>query len=103
IAFLKALRPYYLDKKNGYLFVHAGIDPESKDLERQVKKGTVYWIRDKFILSKKRLPYKVVFGHTPFFEPFVKKDKIGLDCGIYRTGYINLMRIDGRNFEIFKL
>ncbi|RUM62955.1 MAG: hypothetical protein DSZ05_09395, partial [Sulfurospirillum sp.] len=27
IAFFKTLRPYYLDKKNGYLFVHAGIDP----------------------------------------------------------------------------
>jgi serine/threonine protein phosphatase 1 len=103
IAFLKDLKPYYLDKKNGYLFVHAGIDPESKDLEAQVRRGTLYWIRDKFILSKKRLPYKVVFGHTPFFEPFVKRDKIGLDCGIYRTGYINLMKIDGSKYHIFKL
>jgi len=103
IDFLKTLKPYYLDKKNGYLFVHAGIDPESKDLDKQVKKGTVYWIRDKFILSKKRLPYKVVFGHTPFFEPFLKKDKIGIDCGIYRTGYINLLQIDGKSYTIFKL
>ena len=103
IDFLKTLQPYYLDKKNGYLFVHAGIDPESKDLDKQVKKGTVYWIRDKFILSKKRLPYKVVFGHTPFFEPFIKKDKIGIDCGIYRTGYINMLQIDGRTYTIFKL
>ncbi len=103
IAFLRDLKPYYLDRKNGYLFVHAGIDPESKDLETQVKKGTVYWIRDKFILSKKRLPYKVVFGHTPFFEPFIKRDKIGLDCGIYRTGYINLLHINGSKYHIFKL
>lgn len=103
LDFLRELEPYYLDKKNGYLFVHAGIDPDSKDLNEQVKKGTVYWIRDKFILSNKRLPYKVVFGHTPFFEPFVKKDKIGLDCGIYRTGNINLLQIDGQKFNIFNL
>ncbi len=103
IAFLKDLRPYYLDSKNGYLFVHAGIDPECKDLETQVKKGSVYWIRDKFILSKKRLPYKVIFGHTPFFEPLIKKDKIGLDCGIYRTGHINLLRIDKGSEQILRI
>ncbi len=103
IAFLKSLEPYYLDTKNGYLFVHAGIDPECKDLQTQVKRGSVYWIRDKFILSRKRLPYKVVFGHTPFFEPFVEHDKIGLDCGIYRTGKINLLQIDGKKEHIFQL
>ena len=103
IQFLKDLQPYYLDIKNNYLFVHAGIDPECKDLQTQVKKGYVYWIRDKFILSKKRLPHTVVFGHTPFFEPLVKKDKIGLDCGIYRTGRINLMNIDGNRRDIFQL
>lgn len=103
IDFLKSLKPYYLDTTNGYLFVHAGIDPECKDLETQVKQGSVYWIRDKFILSKKRLPYTVIFGHTPFFEPFVQRDKIGLDCGIYRTGSINLLRIDGPERTIVKL
>ena len=100
IAFLKELDPYYLDKKNGYLFVHAGIDPGCKDLDTQVRKGSVYWIRDKFILSKKKLPYKVVFGHTPFFEHFIKKDKIGLDCGVYRTGKINLLLIEGSKHTI---
>jgi serine/threonine protein phosphatase 1 len=103
IRFLKELQPYYLDTKNNYLFVHAGIDPECKDLQMQVRKGYVYWIRDKFILSKKRLPHTVIFGHTPFFEPFVKKDKIGLDSGIYRTGRINLMKIDGKRYDIFQL
>ena len=103
IAFLKDLQPYYLDRKNGYLFVHAGIDPNVKDLDLQVRKGSVYWIRDKFILSKKRLPYKVIFGHTPFFEPFIRKDRIGLDCGIYRQGEINLLKIDGKKEELLRL
>ncbi len=103
IEFLKSLQPYHLDRKNGYLFVHAGVDPELKDLHSQVRKGSVYWIRDKFILSKKRLPYTVIFGHTPFFEPFIKKDKIGLDCGVYRTGYINLLEINGSSHRIIKI
>ncbi len=103
IDFLKDLRPFYLDSKNGYLFVHAGIDPECKDLDTQVKKGSVYWIRDKFILSRKKLPYTVIFGHTPFFEPFIQKDKIGLDCGIYRTGHINLLQIDNTGHQIIRI
>ncbi len=103
IDFLKSLSPYHLDRKNGYLFVHAGIDPELRDLHSQVKKGSIYWIRDKFILSKKRLPFTVIFGHTPFFEPFIKKDKIGLDCGVYRTGYINLLEINGSSHKITKI
>ena len=103
IDFLKDLKPFYLDTRHGYLFVHAGIDPECKDLETQVRKGSVYWIRDKFILSKKKLPYTVIFGHTPFFEPFIQRDKIGLDCGIYRTGHINLLQIDHGEHKIIKI
>ncbi len=104
LRFLRNLRPYFYDRKRNYLFVHAGIDPSSKDLDEQVRKGSVYWIRDKFILSNKKLPYKkVIFGHTPFFEPFLKKEKIGLDCGVYRTGHINLLQIDGEKFNIFNL
>ncbi len=103
ITFLNELTPYYLDKRNGYLFVHAGIDPTNKDISRQAKDGVIYWIRDKFILSKQKLPYKVVFGHTPFFKPFIKEDKIGLDSGVYRSGFINLLEIDGSNYKIIKL
>ena len=103
IVFLNDLTPYYLDHKNSYLFVHAGIDPKAKDLEQQAKEGIIYWIRDKFILSKQKLPYTVVFGHTPFFKPFIKPDKIGLDSGVYRSGFINLLEINGAHHKIVKL
>jgi serine/threonine protein phosphatase 1 len=101
--FLENLQPYYLDKENDYLFIHAGIDPSYGSLKEQAKKGIIYWIRDKFIFDKTPLPYTVVFGHTPFDEPFITKDKIGLDSGIYDSGYINLLRIDGQTRDIVKL
>ncbi len=101
--FLEDLLPYYLDKKNGYLFVHAGVDFTVGNLKEQAKKGTIYWIRDKFIFNKDPLPYTVVFGHTPFEEPLITDDKIGLDSGIYNSGFINILKIDNANKEIIKL
>lgn len=102
-TFLESLLPYYLDKDNGYLFIHAGVDYTIGTLKEQAKKGTIYWIRDKFIYGKEPLPYTVVFGHTPFDEPFITDDKIGLDSGIYESGFINLLKIDNSNKEIIKL
>ncbi len=102
-AFLKSLLPYYLDQKNRYLFVHAGIDPDISEMKIQEKEEHIYWIRDKFLFSDKALEYTVIFGHTPFATPFVKSDKIGLDSGIYKRDFINLLRIDDENSKIFTL
>jgi len=102
-TFMKNLLPYYLDKKNGFLFIHAGVDFSAGSLKEQAKKGIIYWIRDKFIYSDKKLPYTVVFGHTPFDKPFMKGDKIGLDSGIYDSGFINLLKIDDSNLKFIKL
>ncbi|MBR6163857.1 serine/threonine protein phosphatase [bacterium] len=75
--FFKNLKPYYLTDK--YLFIHAGINP-SRLLNEQ-EEDDFLWIRDSFINSKHKLKQKVVFGHTPFSEPFVQEDKIGIDTG----------------------
>ncbi len=39
------------------------------------------WIRREFIYSDYDFGKVVVFGHTPFPEPFVEKNKIGIDTG----------------------
>ena len=101
--FLENLLPYYLDKKNGYLFIHAGVDFSVGNLALQEKRGTSYWIRDKFIYDKSPLPYIVIFGHTPFDEPFVTEHRIGLDSGVYDSGFINLLKIDSNEREIVVL
>jgi serine/threonine protein phosphatase 1 len=103
LEFLENLRPYYIDEDYKYLFVHAGIDPENKNLQEQVDSGLIYWIRDKFLFSEKKLDYTVVFGHTPFIKPFMRKDKIGLDSGVYKRDYLNMLLVDNYNSKIIQL
>lgn len=102
-VFLESLLPYYFDQKNGYLFVHAGIDNSVGTLKEQADNGLIYWIRDRFIYNNDILPYTVIFGHTPFKEPFIRESKIGLDSGIYESGFINLLKIDGNDRKIIRL
>ncbi len=101
--FLNNLLPYYLDKKNNYLFIHAGVDFAEGSLKEQTKKGIIYWIRNRFIYGDQKLPYTVVFGHTPFKQPFMRPNRIGLDSGIYNSGFINLLKIDGFNNRFIQL
>jgi len=103
ILFLNNLQAYYLDEKYHYLFIHAGIDPDEKDLQKQAEDGLIYWIRDQFLFSEKKLPYTVIFGHTPFSKPFMRSDKIGLDSGVYKRGFLNLLKIDNENSKIIQL
>jgi serine/threonine protein phosphatase 1 len=39
------------------------------------------WIRDEFIYSDFNFGKRVIFGHTPFREPLVLENKIGIDTG----------------------
>ena len=103
ILFLKNLQAYHLEEKYNFLFIHAGIDPNETSLKKQAADGLIYWIRDQFIFSQKPLPYTVVFGHTPFSKPFIRKDKIGLDSGVYKRSFINLLKIDHAKHEIITL
>jgi serine/threonine protein phosphatase 1 len=79
IEFLNHLQPYYLEEP--YLCVHAGVNP-LKPLENQTQ-DELLWIRNEFIDNPHKLPYTVIFGHTPqkeilFHLPY----KIGLDTGL---------------------
>jgi serine/threonine protein phosphatase 1 len=62
-----------------YIFVHAGLR-EKTPLEFQ-KNEDLLWIREKFIYSTFDFPKRVVFGHTPFSEPLLMPNKIGIDTG----------------------
>ena len=94
--FLTSLKPYYLTEK--YLFVHAGIRPD-KPLEEQ-DKTDMLWIRDNFISHKHCLKQKVIFGHTPFYTPYIEDDKIGINtgCGIESDGYLTALICDDETF-----
>jgi serine/threonine protein phosphatase 1 len=76
-AFFESLESWVeLDE---YYVVHAGFRPKVP-LEEQTAEDIV-WIRDPFIYSDYNFGKKVVFGHTPFMEPLVMANKIGLDTG----------------------
>ena len=87
--FFDKLKPYYLTEK--YLFVHAGINP-NRQLEEQ-EEYDLLWIRDNFIYKKHKLKQKIIFGHTPFIEPYLDDDKIGINtcCGNEADDYITAL------------
>ena len=76
-AFYDSLEPYY--ELGAHYLVHAGFRP-GIPIFRQTKTDMI-WIREPFISSPHDFGKKVVFGHTPFREPFVMKNKIGIDTG----------------------
>ena len=92
--FFSRLKWHYMD--DDYLYVHAGIKPgvEMADQERQ----DLIWIRDEFISSPTGMPRKVIFGHTPFARPLVKKDKIGIDTGAVYGGSLTAVSLPEEEF-----
>ncbi len=75
-----------------YVFVHAGVRP-GVALDRQSEED-VMTIRSRFLSSDNPAEGKVVvFGHTPFDEPYVRAKKIGIDTGAYSSGVLTALRI----------
>ncbi len=68
----------YLELEDYYV-VHAGFKP-GVPAEKQTFEDLI-WIRDPFIFSAHDFGKRVIFGHTPFSEPLVLDNKIGLDTG----------------------
>ncbi|MGB7949374.1 MAG: metallophosphoesterase family protein [Candidatus Binatia bacterium] len=94
IEFLKSLKRYFVIES--FIFVHAGIHP-LKPLEKQTD-SDLLWIRNEFISHPHRLPYTVVFGHTPrnsvlFDLPY----KIGLDTGLVYGNKLSCLEIVDRS------
>jgi len=77
IVFWNSLKPYF--ELEDYYLVHAGLRP-GVPLARQTKIDML-WIREPFISSTYDFGKKIIFGHTPFLEPLVMKNKIGIDTG----------------------
>lgn len=77
LEFFNSLQLYY--QTDDYIFVHAGLR-ENVPLESQAEIDLL-WIRDEFIHSNFNFGKRVIFGHTPFKEPFLQPNKIGIDTG----------------------
>jgi serine/threonine protein phosphatase 1 len=77
LDFFENLLPCY--ETEAYIFVHAGL--KAKIPFAKQDEWDMLWIRDDFVFSDFDFGKVVVFGHTPFYEPLVLDNKIGIDTG----------------------
>lgn len=89
LEFFNSLHLYY--QTDDYIFVHAGLR-KKVPLESQ-KKVDLLWIRDEFISTDFDFGKRVIFGHTPFKEPLVKANKIGIDTGAVYGNRLTCVRL----------
>jgi serine/threonine protein phosphatase 1 len=78
-----------------HIFVHAGLKP-GVPLADQTEEDFL-WIRDKFLGSDYDFGKTVVFGHTPFREPFICPGRAGIDTGAVFNGRLTCLEVvEGR-------
>ncbi len=75
-----------------YLFVHAGIRPETP-LDRQLGHDC-RWIRDPFLSHDGDFGAFVVHGHTITDEPEVRPNRIGIDTGAFIHGALTAIGLE---------
>lgn len=76
-VFLQDLHLYY--ETEDYIMVHAGLKEGVPLAEQSIE--DLVWIREEFIYSDADFGKRVIFGHTPFVQPLVLPNKIGIDTG----------------------
>ena len=94
MAFYASFKPF-IELEHHYL-VHAGFRP-GIPIAHQTKTDMI-WIREPFISSTFDFGKKVVFGHTPFLEPLVMPNKIGLDTGAAHGRRLCCMELPAEKF-----
>lgn len=92
--FYQELRPFYAT--DDYLFVHGGLRP-GVPLEEQTEEDLL-WIRGEFIASSEDFGRRVVFGHTPFRQPLILPNKIGIDTGLVYGNFLTCLRLPQQDF-----
>ena len=91
LAFFRALR---LNHREGdILFVHAGLRP-GVPLARQSREDML-WIRHEFLESEFDFGCLVVHGHTPSPEPVIRRNRIGVDTGAWKSGQLTAAVLAG--------
>jgi serine/threonine protein phosphatase 1 len=74
-----------------HIFVHAGLRP-GVPLERQ-EENDCLWIREEFLESDFDFGKTIVFGHTPFRQPFILPGRAGLDTGAVFGGPLTCLEV----------
>ncbi len=88
-AFFDSLSLYH--ETEHYIFVHAGLRDRAP-LSMQ-SPDDLLWIRSPFVESEYDFGKRVIFGHTPFTEPLVMPNKIGIDTGAVYGNKLTCVRL----------
>jgi serine/threonine protein phosphatase 1 len=95
VQFIKSLRKWIeLDR---YYIVHAGFRPGVEIGNQSME--DLLWIRDHFIFSDYDFGKKVIFGHTPFSQPLIMANKIGLDTGAVYGNKLTCLELPSFKFH----
>jgi serine/threonine protein phosphatase 1 len=92
--FFRELKLYY--ETPDYIFVHGGLKP-GVPLKEQDEEDLL-WIRGEFITAMDDFGRKVVFGHTPFRQPLVLPNKIGIDTGAVYGNFLTCLKLPQEQF-----
>ncbi len=92
--FFQELQLFY--ETPDYIFVHGGLRPGVPLAEQG--EDDLLWIRGDFIMSLEDFGKKVVFGHTPFHQPLVMPNKIGIDTGAAYGNRLTCLKLPGEEF-----
>ena len=91
VAFFRGLRASHTE--GGYRFVHAGVRP-GVPLAQQTDHDQM-WIRRPFLDSAADHGAVVVHGHCICGEPQVRRNRIGIDTGAYKSGVLTCLVLEG--------
>ena len=94
LDFIQGLKLYY--QTGDTIFVHAGLRPGIPLADQDP--ADLLWIRDEFFSSGYDWGKTIVFGHTPFREPFLRDRLIGLDTGAAYGGGLTCLILPDREF-----
>jgi serine/threonine protein phosphatase 1 len=95
MEFFRTLLPFYETEQ--YLFVHAGVRP---GIAMEIQDPyDMMWIRHEFFQSDHGLEKTVIFGHTPFREPFLGEKMIGIDTAAFNDGPLTCLELPAMKFH----
>jgi serine/threonine protein phosphatase 1 len=80
-----------------YFFCHAGIRP-GVPLEHQTE-NELLWIREPFLSAEVDYGKVVVHGHTIGERPVVRRNRVGIDTGAYRSGRLTALVLEGTDLR----
>ena len=95
IAFFRSLK--LIIELEDYYVVHAGFRPGVPISNQSTE--DLLWIRDSFIFSNYYFGKRVIFGHTPFAQPLVMENKIGLDTGAVYGNKLTCLELPSLKFH----